>query len=92
MHAHRCMCMCCVGCTWVPLPLTLLLLTHEWACLLYYLARLQAKDELVHAVYAARDSELWTGCVAAGVAVREFGAWDAFAEEVLHGLVAARGL
>ena len=53
---------------------------------------MQAKDELVHAVYAARDSELWTGCVAAGVAVREFGAWDAFAEEVLHGLAAARGL
>ena len=29
--------------------------------------------------------------IPAGVAVREFGAWDAFAEEVLHGLAAARG-
>ena len=66
-------------------------LTNGHAYFITWLA-LQAKDELVHAVYAARDSELWTGCVAAGVAVREFGAWDAFAEEVLHGLAAARGL
>ena len=66
-------------------------LTNGHAYFITWLA-LQAKDELVHAVYAARDSELWTGCVAAGVAVREFGAWDAFAEEVLQGLAAARGL
>ena len=46
----------------------------------------------MHSVYATRDSELWAGCEAAGVAVREFGGWPAFAEEVLHGPVAARGL
>ena len=46
----------------------------------------------MHSVYAARDSELWAGCEAAGVSVREFGGWAAFAEEVLHGPVAAQGL
>jgi len=38
----------------------------------------------VRSVYAARGSELWAGCEAAGVPVREFGGWAAFAEEVLH--------
>ena len=38
----------------------------------------------MRSVYAARDSELWAGCEAAGVPVREFGGWAAFAEEVLH--------
>ena len=63
-------------------------LTHT----LSYLTHFQAKDELVHSVYAARDSELWAGCEAAGVSVREFGGWAAFAEEVLHEPVAAQGL
>ena len=57
------------------------LLVGRFAC---DLAAAQAKDELVRSVYAARDSELWSGCEAAGVPVREFGGWAAFAEEVLH--------
>ena len=45
----------------------------------------------MRSVYAARDSELWAGCEAAGVPVREFGGWAAFAEEVLCTNCALRG-
>jgi 2-hydroxy-3-keto-5-methylthiopentenyl-1-phosphate phosphatase len=45
----------------------------------------EAKDELVQRLYAARDSELWAAATAAGVPVREFVGWEAFAEEVLQG-------